>query len=254
MSYSCAAQATRTYSDEPQKEDASQPVNTSQEYVDNGKETAGFRQLFVQRRRARRDFLRRLQAEVKAMSPFRRSWMNIRRLFLGICPCSVKTTNNILDHRASEQYRIAPRDEVGNCLVAEFSFLTEGRLVSWTLWHYRTTFARSIISFWFLYLVFIWFYAFIIRATVINTYEDIGSVCITYWDFNSTDFMPNFSKAFELSWTTMSTVGYGTIAVPLASNCTALRIILATEAFIGILYIGFCGAITYSKVRQYLFL
>lgn len=60
----------------------------------------------------------------------------------------------------------------------------------------------------------------------------------------------NFSLAFELSWTTLSTVGFGVVSVPAESNCRAMRYILATEAFLGVLYIGLCSALFFSKISR----
>lgn len=60
----------------------------------------------------------------------------------------------------------------------------------------------------------------------------------------------NFSLAFELSWTTLSTVGFGVVSVPADSNCRVMRYILATEAFLGVLYIGLCSALFFSKISR----
>jgi hypothetical protein len=65
-----------------------------------------------------------------------------------------------------------------------------------------------------------------------------------------------FADAFSLSWTTFSTVGYGSTYPALAhethnpSNCLFITVICSFESFIGVLYSGFCGAILFGKVLR----
>jgi len=57
-----------------------------------------------------------------------------------------------------------------------------------------------------------------------------------------------FADAFALSWTTFSTVGYGSTYPALGwqnespTNCVFITGICSLEAFLGVLYSGFCGA------------
>lgn len=63
-----------------------------------------------------------------------------------------------------------------------------------------------------------------------------------------------FAEAFSLSWTTLSTVGYGSTYPALGyqnhnpSHCLFINMICLMEAFVGVLYSGFCGAILFGKV------
>jgi Ion channel len=65
-----------------------------------------------------------------------------------------------------------------------------------------------------------------------------------------------FFDAFTLSWTTFSTVGYGSVYPALGhqndskGNCMHITIICSLEAFVGVLYSGFCGAILFGKVLR----
>jgi len=65
-----------------------------------------------------------------------------------------------------------------------------------------------------------------------------------------------FADAFALSWTTFSTVGYGSTYPALShendnpSNCMLITVICSLESFIGVLYSGFCGAILFGKVLR----
>lgn len=65
-----------------------------------------------------------------------------------------------------------------------------------------------------------------------------------------------FADAFALSWTTFSTVGYGSTYPALGSentsptNCFFITFICSLESLMGVLYSGFCGAILFGKVLR----
>lgn len=65
-----------------------------------------------------------------------------------------------------------------------------------------------------------------------------------------------FADAFALSWTTFSTVGYGSTAPALSNqndsptNCFFINFICSLESLLGVLYSGFCGAILFGKVLR----
>ena len=65
-----------------------------------------------------------------------------------------------------------------------------------------------------------------------------------------------FADAFALSWTTFSTVGYGSTYPALGhendspTNCLFITIICSLESFCGVLYSGICGAILFGKVLR----
>lgn len=63
----------------------------------------------------------------------------------------------------------------------------------------------------------------------------------------------NFLDAYHLSWTTLSTVGYGVTSPNIASvdsRCLGINILMAVEAFVGILFGGVTGAIIFSKIAR----
>lgn len=66
-----------------------------------------------------------------------------------------------------------------------------------------------------------------------------------------------FGDTFQLSWTTFSTVGYGIIfpstgasGYDVGTGCVVVGILGSFEAFLGVLYAGFCGAILFGKVLR----
>jgi hypothetical protein len=70
------------------------------------------------------------------------------------------------------------------------------------------------------------------------------------------DATSQFADAFALSWTTFSTVGYGSTYPALGhendnpTNCFFITFICSLESFLGVLYSGFCGAILFGKVLR----
>ena len=69
---------------------------------------------------------------------------------------------------------------------------------------------------------------------------------------NGTDY----ADAFSLSWTTLSTVGYGSYSPTTAqdsdnpAHCAFVTVLCCIESFIGVLFGGFVGAIIYSKIDR----
>jgi hypothetical protein len=61
--------------------------------------------------------------------------------------------------------------------------------------------------------------------------------------------------AFDLSWTTISTVGYGVIAPRVSTiqpkqQCVLFNMFMAIESFVGVLFGGITGAIIFGKVAR----
>ncbi|KAI2494538.1 hypothetical protein MHU86_19997 [Fragilaria crotonensis] len=75
---------------------------------------------------------------------------------------------------------------------------------------------------------------------------------------NATDSstFQDFGDAFQLSWTNFATVGYG-LTYPTTSKqlqnqgqCAPIIFLCALEAFVGVLFGSFCGAIMFGKVAR----
>mmetsp|Transcript_32014 Transcript_32014/g.77777 ORF Transcript_32014/g.77777 Transcript_32014/m.77777 type:complete len:750 (+) Transcript_32014:165-2414(+) len=70
------------------------------------------------------------------------------------------------------------------------------------------------------------------------------------------DFDGQFMDAYSMSWTTFTTVGYGavypgtTATSENVNHCWAVTILATVEAFVGILFASFWGAIFLSKVTR----
>jgi hypothetical protein len=125
------------------------------------------------------------------------------------------------------------------------------RLAIYLHWMFR-------VNFLFLFAVmcaifFIWvmlFAGFIVGAGKIN------SDCVRVGDGSLANATSQFADAFSLSWTTFSTVGYGSTYPALGhensdrTNCFFITFICSLESFLGVLYSGFCGAILFGKVLR----
>ena len=153
--------------------------------------------------------------------------------------------------RTADQYRIPPRTEITFAPLRCIHSVTEGAVVRWTLLHYRTTYVRSFFLFVAVYFILIYIYAFWLRSATASIFRGTGEECLPGFDYENPDRLThNFNAAFELSWNTFSTVGYGVISIPPDLKCTSMRILRSTEAFIGVLYVGFCGAIIMAKITR----
>lgn len=114
------------------------------------------------------------------------------------------------------------------------------------------------VNFFFLFTVScIFFFVFtILFAGFITWAGRLDATCVVVGGepFASAD--NPFADAFALSWTTFSTVGYGSTYPALSNqqdnpnNCTFITLICSLESFLGVLYSGFCGAILFGKVLR----
>lgn len=112
----------------------------------------------------------------------------------------------------------------------------------------------------FLFLFFVMCIAFfvlvILFAGFIASAGVLDSECVRVGStvFNSAG--AGFADAFALSWTTLSTVGYGSTYPALShqnenkTNCFYINFICSIESLMGVLYSGFCGAILFGKVLR----
>lgn len=188
------------------------------------------------RRKSYDDFVRPLET-AKPMTFRQRIWKSFRYRF---CRRGAR--------RASNQYRIPPKKEIKFKPLQFVNKITEGTVVAWTLLHYRTSFMRSTLLFVLVYFFLIYIYALWIRTASYASFNDTGAECLPGLDY--TRKSKTFYVAFELSWNTFSTVGYGVVYIPAHLPCRGLQYVLATEAFIGVLYSGFCGAIFMAKISR----
>ena len=155
------------------------------------------------------------------------------------------------------------------CLVSVGAFLTElaiylmskckqnysvGLVNKFLYWTFRKNFFVVLLS------AACSFYLFTLAfAVCIYLIGKSNHNCIHVNGVNFGETKTPFVDAFALSWTTFSTVGYGLVYPGTSAtmsenstnnNCTGMGIITTMEAFVGILFSGFWGAICFAKLTR----
>lgn len=144
-------------------------------------------------------------------------------------------------------------DETGTSTPSFFLGLNINYMISSYLsWTFRTSYLLLFGAFGIFY-----FTQILIFALLYLLIASMNAKCITSGGV-PIGSVPNsylFSDCFHLSWTTFSTVGYGLIypatgaeEFDVSHACVGLGVLGSFEAFMGILYTGFCGAILFGKV------
>ena len=140
-------------------------------------------------------------------------------------------------------------------ITCQYPFSRSAGIISnYLSWTYRT-------SYCFLFTVFavIYFSQILIFALIFYAISSYYPQCINSNGemIGHGEYARIFGDAFQLSWTTFSTVGYGIIfpatgasVFDVPTGCVGLGIIGSFEAFLGVLYAGFCGAILFGKVLR----
>jgi len=120
-------------------------------------------------------------------------------------------------------------------IFSAFGHLLAGRVVDCVLWTYQAGYGKVMLLFLTFYVVNIFVWAGVMYAVDNST----GGRCIHDESFDASAFtsLERYEFAFELSWTTFTTVGYGAIG-PAADvpRCYPIRLVCAFVAFTGVLF------------------
>ncbi|KAL7432653.1 hypothetical protein ACHAXM_003213 [Skeletonema potamos] len=123
------------------------------------------------------------------------------------------------------------------------------RYISWT---FQTSYLFLFGAFGIFYFGSILFFALLYLWFALHHPD-----CVTSAGVPINEGQDMFSDCFHLSWTTFSTVGYGLIypatgaeSYTVSQVCVGLGVLGSFEAFMGVLYAGFCGAILFGKVLR----
>ncbi len=128
---------------------------------------------------------------------------------------------------------------------------TNQRLASSLHWMFRVNFIIL-----FVVMCSIFFLWVMIFAGLIVAAGRMDVQCIRVGGEDFANAASDFADAFALSWTTFSTVGYGSTYPALGhendnrTNCLFITFVCSLESFMGVLYSGFCGAILFGKVLR----
>jgi len=141
-----------------------------------------------------------------------------------------------------KHYRIrsSVSDENNKYISLDSSNLLTIVVANYLLWTFQTSSVKLFASVYALYVLLILFFAVIIH---ISTF--FGPSCLE-------DKGYLFMDAVHLSWTTLSTVGYGAMTPQLSSkpSCMLVNALMAMEAFVGVLFGSVTGAIVFGKIVQ----
>ncbi len=159
--------------------------------------------------------------------------------------------NAVVSSQSCDQYCIPPPDESNSILDAFFHLCSLG-FEDVASWVYAASFWMVLLFFFALYLLFVWIFAgFLLVADRYSTTQ-----CIANDDISDEDLIIRrhiLEFAFELSWTTFTTVGYGRIAPPGdEEGCYATRFICSIEAIMGMGFVSMCSGVFYAKLLRFI--
>lgn len=114
------------------------------------------------------------------------------------------------------------------------------RILRWT---FRTSFTLLTLSTFIVFQVIIFIYTGFLYWFAKGLPECVGEDSIAFVDM------------YQLSWTTLSTVGYGVICPDLTeavfgARCVFFEVLLAFESYMGVLFAGIIGALIFGKVAR----
>lgn len=122
-------------------------------------------------------------------------------------------------------------------------------LTRYLRWTFRTSFTMLLLVSCVFFLALSC--AFAIAIHIVGIFQPL---CIVVGGVDYDTAGRQFIDAFALSWTTLSTVGYGHIYPNLAigggPRCLSINFFCTLEAFVGVLFAGFMGAIIFGKVAR----
>jgi hypothetical protein len=102
-----------------------------------------------------------------------------------------------------------------------------------------------------------WFFLFIVLFALllqvfVKLYYERGHECVSGYDYDKFGLQHNYYILLELSWTTISSVGYGVVSLETDTGCQAIRYFLAFESFFGAMNSGLCGAVFFASISRLL--
>lgn len=167
-----------------------------------------------------------------------------------MCECILHFSVSLLFHSfvTSSHVLISPNSPPKsryNSILQAWGHLMAGRVTELVLWTYGASFAKVMLFFLAFYVSNIFIWAFFIMGA--DTLSTNGNSCL-YGDDADNSAVARYEMAFELSWCTFTTVGYGAISPPGDDwGCYPLRLVCALVAFIGVLFGSvslYCAAVS----------
>jgi len=150
------------------------------------------------------------------------------------------------------QYYIPPPEEADDhTLFHALGKLYSGAFSDLTMWLYGTSLIQVFAFFLVLYFTFVYF--FVIVLYLVDWFGSGGKCVAEGMEEGDMNTRAMMEFAFELSWTTFTTVGYGTVAPPGDDvGCYPVRLICSIEAILGVGFVSCCSGIFYAKLMRML--
>lgn len=142
--------------------------------------------------------LMRYPAEIRAMHITERLYRRVARAFtLPKSSANADETNQI---------HIPPRRQSHGSLVQGVKLSSNNFIDACSSWLHRASFINMTLMLILIYLVFIVFFNLVLYGLIVASYNFLDFECCNGFDYNDPSLRRNFEVAFELSWTTFSTV------------------------------------------------
>lgn len=139
------------------------------------------------------------------------------------------------------QYFIAPPEE-NTTFIESIIYTMNGYGQDFVIWIYQSSFFAVLAICLTAYYTLVFAFA----GVVVAMERASDGRCNFVFETESV-----FEMAFELSWTTFTTVGYGQVA-PSGEDCYPIRVCCSFFAFIGLLFNSLSAAIFFSKLERVL--
>lgn len=146
----------------------------------------------------------------------------------------------------AEQYYIPPPEQSHYSVLDACFQLYSLAFGDVAMWVYGAPFGKVLLFFLMLYMMFV--YCFVVLLYLVDKYST-DSACINDGDLS---MRSHFEFAFELSWTTFTTVGYGNVGPPSELGCYPIRLMCSIEAILGMAFVSMCSGLFYAKLLRLL--
>lgn len=172
--------------------------------------------------------------------------------FIGWTPFRRYRRRNSSSIEMMENQFFIPPPEEGTTFFESLSYAMNGYGNDFVVWIYQASFFTVLTLFFLAYYFLVFGFAAILVAMESHTGGRCGLDVYEAWGKTQS----YYELAFELSWTTFTTVGYGVVA-PSGDpddddNCYGIRFACSLFAFMGLLFNSLSAAIFFSKLERVL--